>query len=138
MLGSYLQLSAQATNQAEAEIRTVLEKQVAAWNRGDKEAFMLGYWQNDSLRFVGKSGVTQGWQATLERYQKNYPDKAAMGTLRFDLLSVDLLGADAAYVLGRFTLVRGAADKPETQSGMFSLVFRRKQGRWKIVLDHTS
>ncbi len=131
-------LAAQTANQNEAEIRTVLDKQLAAWNRADKESFMLGYWQSDSLRFVGKSGVTQGWQATLERYQKNYPDKAAMGTLKFDIFTVDLLGPDAAYVLGKFTLVRGTADKPETQSGMFSLVFKRKQGRWKIVLDHTS
>src|SRR5688500_3669788 len=61
----------------EAAILKVLDKQKAAWNRGDIDGFMKGYWENDSLMFVGKSGVTYGWTNTLNNYKKGYPDTAA-------------------------------------------------------------
>jgi hypothetical protein len=69
-------------------VRRILEEQNAAWNRGDIESFMNGYWKNDSLMFVGKSGVTYGWTNTLKSYKKNYPDTAAMGRLIFTLIQV--------------------------------------------------
>src|SRR5574339_954646 len=72
----------------EAEVRSVLAKQNAAWNRGDVDAFMIGYWENDSLMFIGKSGVTYGYKNTLANYKKNYPDTVAMGKLTFTLIQV--------------------------------------------------
>lgn len=121
-----------------AEILGVLDKQVIAWNRGDIDNFMMGYWQSDSMLFVGKNGITQGWQATLDRYKKNYPGKEGMGTLAFEILRFEMLDPDVALVIGKWTLQRGMPDKPETLGGHYSLLFKRKQGRWKIVLDHTS
>lgn len=74
-----------------AAIRAVLDAQVAAWNEGSVRAFMDGYAQTDSLRFASGGNVRTGWQATLDGYERSYPDGAAMGTLRFDSLDVQVL-----------------------------------------------
>lgn len=75
-----------AQSQDETIIRSEIEKQRLAWNRGDIEGFMNGYWQSDSLMFIGKSGVTYGWKNTLGNYKRGYPDTAAMGKLDFNIL----------------------------------------------------
>ena len=87
-------------------IRDILERQTRDWNRGDIDAFMKGYWQSDSLMFVGKSGVTYGYQQTLNNYKKNYPDTAAMGKLRFNILEVRRISSDHFFVLGKWMLTR--------------------------------
>ena len=115
-------------------ILKVLSTQQAAWNRGDIDTFMQGYWKSDSLLFVGKTAPTHGWQATLNNYKKSYPDKAAMGTLTFDILKVDLLDATNAFILGGWKLKRAN----DTPGGYFTLWFRKINGEWKIVADHTS
>ena len=119
---------------AESAIRAALETQSAAWNRGDIESFMEGYWKSEDTEFVGAAGVTRGWQSVLDRYRKNYPDRKAMGHLTFSELEVHMLCPDAAYVIGEFHLDR-ANDKPE---GVFSLNFEKFPGGWKIVADHTT
>ena len=116
------------------EIRAVLDEQQAAWNRGDLQAFMDGYWQSADLTFAGASGVTRGWQPVLDRYRERYSNRAAMGRLDFTVLEVRPLGKDAAFVLGRWHLKR-ANDEP---GGVFTLVFQRFPQGWKIVHDHTS
>lgn len=117
-----------------AAIRRVMDDQVVAWNEGDLEKFMDGYWQSDSLQFIGGKGIVYGWQPTLERYRKNYPDAAARGTLRFEILKIDLLSKDAAFLIGKFFLVRPQAGGA---SGHFTLLWRKINGKWKIVVDHT-
>lgn len=119
-----------------AAIAQVLAAQTAAWNRGDIPGFMQGYWQSDSLVFIGKKGLTYGWRPTLANYQKSYPDAAAMGRLDFGALRITPLGPDAAEVVGAWHLARPAA--LGDLGGHFLLVFRRVQGRWVIVADHTS
>ena len=116
------------------DIRAVLHGQSEAWNRGDIPGFMSAYWQSDELRFVSDGSITFGWQPTLDRYLRRYPDKAAMGTLTFTLHQIDLLAPDAALVFGKWELVR-EKDHPW---GLFTLTFRRIDGRWLIVSDHTS
>lgn len=118
----------------EAKIRQVLAAQTEAWNRGDITAFMQTYWKSDSLLFVGKSGVTRGWQKTLENYQKGYPDTAAMGKLAFDILSVKKLSPDYFFVVGKWMLKRSIGDV----SGHYTLLLRKYYGRWVIVADHSS
>lgn len=118
----------------EAAIRAVMAAQEAAWNKGDLEGFMKGYWEDEGLKFIGKTGVTYGWQATLDRYRKGYPDRAAMGVLHFDLLHVERISAKAALVVGKWTLQR-AEDQP---NGHFSLLWRKIKGTWVIVADHSS
>lgn len=123
----------QPTAEAEKHIRQVLHEQQKAWNAGDLEAFMVGYWKSDSLQFIGKN-IRHGWQATLDGYKKGYPDKAAMGELRFDIWQTVRLADDAYLVSGKYTLIR-EKDQP---SGPFTLIFRLKAGKWVIVYDHTS
>lgn len=119
---------------AESEIRAVLDEQAAAWNCGEIDAFMQKYWKSEKLTFAGASGVTRGWQPVLDRYKRNYPDRAAMGKLTFSELEMTQLGPGAALVLGRWRLAR-VTDKP---GGVFTLVVRRLPEGWRIIHDHTS
>lgn len=114
-------------------ISTTLNDQATAWNDGDIERFMEPYWHSDELTFSASGEVTRGWQATLARYRLRYPDRNAMGRLTFSDLDVTPLNSDAALVLGRWRL-----DRAEPVGGAFSLVFRRIDGRWVIIHDHTS
>jgi beta-aspartyl-peptidase (threonine type) len=120
--------------QAVADILGVMDAQVAAWNRGDIEGFMKGYWNSPKLAFVSGDNITRGWQSTLDRYKKNYDSKAKMGTLEFREVEVNVLSPDAAVVLGSWHLAR-EKDEPH---GKFSLVFRKMADGWRIVIDHTS
>jgi ketosteroid isomerase-like protein len=118
----------------ESDIRAVMNDQVAAWNRGDIEGFMSGYWRSDKLTFVSGSNVTRGWQPTLDRYKKNYDSRAKMGTLAFSDLEITVLSKDAAVVLGSWALAR-EKDNPH---GKFTHVFSKFKDGWRIVQDHTS
>jgi len=115
-------------------IGSVLRAQQSAWNRANVDAFLQGYWHSPELTFSGSSGVTRGWDGVLERYKKNYPDRAAMGQLDFSGLEFRFLGPDAALVLGKWHLQR---EKDEL-GGVFTLVWQRFPDGWKIVHDHTS
>ena len=117
-----------------ADVRKVMDEQVAAWNRGDIDGFMKGYWNSPEMTFVSGNNVTKGWQPTLERYKKGYNTRAKMGVLSFSELVITVLSKESAVVLGRFTLER-ETDKP---TGMFTLTFRKFKDGWKIILDHTS
>ena len=116
-------------------ILQILERQTADWNAGRVDRFMNGYWPSDSLTFVGKVGVTYGYQATLANYKKRYPDRASMGTLKFDILELDLTAPGMAYVIGRFHLTRPKIGDAE---GYFTLLWRKIKNRWVIVSDHSS
>ncbi len=118
----------------QAKIISVLDQQSAAWNRGDIHAFMEGYWKSDELRFASGGSITYGWQATLDRYLSRYDSAAKMGELSFTDLMVTPTGPDDAMVFGHWALQR-EADRP---SGLFTLHFRRIDGAWVIVSDHTS
>lgn len=125
--------SAERTGDREA-LTAILTAQQNAWNRGDVDAFLLGYWHSPELTFSGSSGVSRGWEGVLARYKKNYPDRAAMGQLDFSELEFRFLGPDAALVLGRWHLKRETGDI----GGVFSLVWQRFPEGWKIIHDHTS
>jgi len=126
--------AAAAEQDVEAAIRAVLDEQVMAWNRGDLDGFMAGYWKSDRTVFAGSSGVFRGWQNLLDRYRRGYPDRQAMGRLEFSELEITVLAPDAAVVLGRWQLER-AADRP---GGLFTLVARKLPEGWRIIHDHTS
>lgn len=122
----------------EPEIRALLNAQVDAWNRGDIEDFMKGYWNSPNLAFLSSGGISRGWQMLLNRYTLNYPDRAAMGTLAFEDLEITVLAPDAAMVLGRWQLERERSGKKDTPGGVFLLVIRKFPAGWRIVADHTS
>ena len=115
-------------------IRQVLDAQVSAWNHGDIDAFMRAY--DTQATFVGKE-VTRGYDKVLARYHTRYPTSAKMGKLAFDNLEITPLGPDYASVIGQFHLKRPPADGGDA-TGIFTLLFERKQGTWKILLDHTN
>ena len=123
-----------AQSKDEKAIRTVLTNQTNAWNKGDLQNYMQGYWHNDSLMFIGKSGITYGWQKTLENYKKGYPDTAAMGKLKFELLAVKKLSLNYYFVVGKWNLVRSIGNV----GGAFTLLFRKIKNTWVIVSDHSS
>lgn len=123
-----------AQSDAEKQIRKVMDDQAAAWNRGDVETFMQGYWNSPELRFVSGDKITRGWQQTLDNYMRSYPDKAAMGNLTFSELEITVLSKDAAQVVGSWSLKR-EKDNPH---GKFTLLFRKFKEGWRIVHDHTS
>lgn len=130
-----LQLTfAYAQNNDEQIIRSILNRQTQDWNRGDISAFMKGYWESDSLMFIGKNGVTYGYQTTLNNYKKNYPDVTAMGQLQFNILQVKPLGEGHYFVLGKWMLKRTIGDL----SGHYTLLFKKIKGEWVIVADHSS
>ncbi|AFK04358.1 hypothetical protein Emtol_3229 [Emticicia oligotrophica DSM 17448] len=124
----------QAPNERQ-EVLKVLARQNDNWNKGNIEAFMEDYWKSDSLMFIGSKGVVYGWKATLDRYHKSYPDRATMGTLKFDIQKTDFHSKTTCWVLGKWHLTR-----PEKGDigGYFTLILKKINGKWLIVSDHTS
>lgn len=123
-----------AQSKDQAAIRAVLQSQQNAWNKGQLEDYMQGYWKNDSLMFIGKSGITYGWKNTLDNYRKGYPDTAAMGKLNFNILQIKQLDHLNYFVAGRWYLERTIGDI----GGYFTLWFQKIMGQWCIVADHSS
>lgn len=117
-------------------IISLLHRQQAAWNRGDLQGFMEGYWDSDSLMFIGSSGVTFGYHQTLANYRQGYPDVAAMGQLQFSLIRIELLGEASAYVVGNWHLARDPSIG--NAAGHFLLVLAKQAGHWVVVADHSS
>lgn len=119
----------------EGAIRRVLDEQAAAWNRGDLDGFMDGYWHDEKLSFTSGDKVTRGWDATRDRYIKRYKsDGNEMGKLSFSDLEIESLSPTVALIRGRYQLIRRAAK----DTGLFTLVFRKFADGWKITSDHTS
>lgn len=118
----------------EPQILLVLDSQSSCWNRGDIEGFMQGYWHSDSLKFIGKSGLRYGWQQTLDAYKKGYPDKAAMGSLHFGIININTVAKGLYQVVGTWQV---NSSKGELK-GVFSLLFKKIEGKWLIIVDHTS
>jgi hypothetical protein len=115
-------------------IRLLLASQTTAWNSGNIDEFMKGYWKNDSLVFIGKNGPTYGYAKTLANYRKNYPRRDDMGQLHFDLLQIKRLSPEFYFVIGKWLLSRSKG----SLQGFFTLLFRKIDDNWVIISDHTS
>lgn len=120
--------------QTQQKIERILHEQDEYWNNGDIEGFMQTYWQNDSLMFIGKSGVTYGWSNTLQNYKRGYPNPTAMGKLHFDLLHIKKLSRKYYFVVGKWYLTRSIGDL----QGHFTLLIKKIKNHWVIVADHSS
>jgi len=117
-----------------SDIKSVLQKQQIAWNNGNIDGFMLGYWNSEKLEFVSESGVTKGWRNTLDRYKNAYPNKGLMGELQFEILDVKLLSETTANLKGKWKLIR----KNDNLKGSFTLTFNKIEGQWLIIKDCTT
>jgi ketosteroid isomerase-like protein len=122
------------TANAAAQIRSVLQAQQDAWNRGDIDGFMNGYAHSASTVFISEDTIKRGWQTVRDRYRKKYSSRAEMGTLTFSDPEITLLSSDSAVASGRWKLKR-ANDEPH---GRFTLILKRLPEGWRIVHDHTS
>ena len=119
----------------EKAIRAVLDSQVVAWNKGDLDGFMAGYWNSDKLFTISGANTAQGWKALKERYQKSYQaDGKEMGQLKFSELNVEVLAADSALVRGKWEVTMSK----ETVGGWFTLIVKKFPDGWKVTHDHTS
>lgn len=114
-----------------ATILSIMKAQEVAWSNHDIDAFMEGYWKNDSLKFYGASGLTYGWQKTLDNYKKRYPTKNETGNLKFKINSISKISNDSYYVMGEYHLTRPIGNA----NGVFMIIFKRINGQWKIVAD---
>ena len=130
----YFQATAQGSSSVEEAIKSAMQAQQDAWNKADIPTFMEHYWKSPKLQFIGASGPTYGWQNTLERYNKNYPDAATMGKLTFDIINIDKRSNKVYSVVGKFHLSRTIGDA----EGHFLLIWEKKKGKWVIVADCTS
>lgn len=127
-------LSAQKLDKDFEQIKSLLMLQQGQWNAGDIDAFMQTYWKSDELQFGGGNGITKGWQATLDNYKIRYPDRAAMGTLTFQVLDITRHSKKVVSLTGSWSLAR----EKDNPGGHFLLIWRKIKGNWKIVCDHTS
>ena len=112
-------------------ILSVMKLQEKAWSANDLEGFMKGYWKNDSLKFYGSSGLTKGWQQTLDNYKKGYPTKEHSGTLTFKINEVTKIDNGSYWVMGEYFLKRNVGDA----NGVFLIIFKKINGEWKIIAD---
>jgi len=139
-LALLLTLALSAFSQSAADpknaVEQVLHTQQDAWNHHDLDAFMAGYWNSPDLTFFSGAKEQHGWQATLDRYRATYTSPGhEMGKLEFTALRVEMLGPEAAFVRGEWHLTMSDGKTPH---GLFTLVFRKFPGGWKIIHDHTS
>lgn len=125
-----------STRGSSSEVEHVLRVQQDAWNRHDLDGFMAGYWNSPELTFFSGAKENRGWQAAMDRYRTVYAGRGKeMGKLEFSGLRIEMLGADSAFVRGAWGLTMSDGKTPH---GLFTLVFRKFSGEWKIVHDHTS
>lgn len=116
------------------DIVQLLKGQEEAWNRGDLDAYMQGYWQNEQLVLISNGKFRNGWDETLAAYKKNYPDKESLGELKFTIKEIKMLSNYAAMVVGRWDLKR----LKDTPTGVFTLLVEKIDDRWVITMDHSS
>lgn len=119
------------------EVRAMLTRSEAAWNRGDLAAFAADYDDSSETTFIGRDITHGGTQAILDRYRRGYPTPEAMGTLTYSEISVRPLGKGYALANGRYSLKRTQAGGGDA-AGRFTLVLRNTKSGWKIIHDHSS
>ncbi|MBL7917139.1 MAG: DUF4440 domain-containing protein [Bacteroidia bacterium] len=114
-------------------ISSLMKEQENDWNNFNIDGFMKHYWNNDSLKFIGSKGITYGWKQTLANYKKNYSDKEKMGKLFFTNHLIEVIDNNNAIVCGNWKIKR----KDSEIGGNYTLLWKKVNGKWVIVVDHT-
>ena len=120
------------------EILAAMASQEKAWNNGDIDGFMQGYWKNDSLMFISGDHVSYGWQQVTDNYKAKYGSKELMGDLTFEIIRLEQLSSTAYVMIGSWKLDRHVGEENTVIQGKYSLIWRLVDGNWVIVIDHTS
>jgi uncharacterized protein (TIGR02246 family) len=115
-------------------IRMLFEMSCAAWNRGDIDGYLAGYWQSDKLRWVSEGTVWYGFEAIASAFKGRFGAPGDMGRLEVANLEIQLLGERDALVFGVWTQTTDAAGR----HGVFTVHVKKIDGRWLIVSDHSS
>ena len=123
-----------AQSKDETAIKKLMNDQVIAWNNGNIDEFMKGYWNSDSMVFMGSNGPNYGYTKTLDNYKKNYSDTVKMGKLNFTFDAMQKIASDYYFIIGKYYLKRTIGDA----KGVFTLLLKKINGEWKIIVDHTS
>jgi hypothetical protein len=137
ILGTSCNMSPKVATDPKADeeaIRAVFNAEQIAWNNGNMEGYMEGYWKSDSLQFMSERGINHGWQETLDGYKKRYADIAAMGTLSYELLKVTRLAPNIYVVMGKYHLIRSIGNL----DGVFTAILKKIDGKWVTVYDHSA
>jgi len=117
-----------------AAILDTINRMESAWNRGDFRGYMAGF-KNPDVVFVSGGKFQQGWQGTLDHYNRDYGGSAERrGHLHFYNMKVDLLAPDAAMLIGQYRLERGT----RVTEGVNTRLFRKVHGKWLITMNHVS
>jgi len=113
-------------------IAAAMAASAAGWDAGDLDRFMAVY--ADDAIYVTARGVVRGKAAIAARYAPSFTGGGnSRGTLSFTTLAERPIDATHRVLIARWTLTGKAA-----QSGYTTLVFARRDGRWRIVTDHSS
>ncbi|CAM3652708.1 YybH family protein [Parendozoicomonas haliclonae] len=126
------------TKAIEQAVNGIWQQQATDWSKGDIEAYMEAYWKSDKLRFAFNNTIDYGWQTTLDGYRKAYKDKAAMGSLTFTPIEIQVFDDSNAIIFGRYRVDRLKNGEPDVLEGLVTTQFRKIGGQWLIVSDHTS
>jgi uncharacterized protein (TIGR02246 family) len=137
--GNTADWSATPTSAQQAEARTeisaMMRASARAWTRGDLDGFMDSYEDGSATTYVTPNGVVHGRDAIRDRYAPRFVPGAMPDALSFENTDVDLVAPDIANVISYYRLTRGDST---TAYGPTSLVMRRRNGKWRIIHDHSS
>ncbi|MEZ4811192.1 MAG: serine hydrolase [Allomuricauda sp.] len=117
------------------KIRQNFEKQEVCWNNADIECYMEAYAATEPIQTASTGGITYGYDNIIGNYKKYFP-KERMGHLYFDNISTRRLSDNLYYVTGRFNLK--FPDREELAHGWFSVNFKKINGEWYMITDHSS
>lgn len=125
--------STKGINNEKEQLKTVLFQSAKDWNSGSIEAYMDAYWKSEELQFIGAHGITYGWETTLANYKKSYPTKEHMGQLSFEILDITYVSKHVYSMVGKYHVDRNNGQL----NGVFSILFKKIDGKWLIVSDHS-
>jgi hypothetical protein len=127
---------AQIDDLTETQILEKLKSQQSSWNHANLEGFMEAYHRSDSLKFIGRNGVTYGWDRVLDNYRKHYSSPEKMGQLNFTVIHLDALSDTVYRMIGSYEL--SFSNSADSQKGFFTLIWQLIEGEWLITSDQTS
>ena len=120
----------------ETQIRTEVERYVAAINSGNAGAVASLYRNGPTTSSAGDGQIRYGWQRVADLLRELFEQ---VGTVRMttDSIGVTPLGVDAAVAVLRYRWAFERANA-DPASGAMTLVYVRTPQGWRVAHDHTS
>jgi uncharacterized protein (TIGR02246 family) len=118
----------------EKHIRNRFAEGTEAWNRGDLEAYLAGYWESEKTRWITRGKIIRGVNAIRAMYKSLFDSPEKMGKFEVKELEVDILTDSDALVVGQWSHTAGQL----VRQGVFTVYMKKLEGEWVVVIDHTS